>query len=88
MGSYTQPETSQYSVSFGSVVPTHECERTKGIERLRIGSRSCTYEAVLNEKTGELSILKGDKVVAKTATQLKTRDSKGRSTEVCRPPNA
>jgi len=33
--------------------------------------KSGTYEAVLNEETGELSILKGGKVVAKTATQMK-----------------
>ena len=42
---------------------------------------SGTYEAVFNEETGELSILKNRKVVAKTATQLKMRDGKGRSTE-------
>jgi hypothetical protein len=41
-----------------------------------------TYEAVFNEETGELSIVKGRKVVAKTATQLKMRDSKGRLTEI------
>ena len=44
--------------------------------------KSGTYEAVFNEETGELSIVKGRKVVAKTATQLKMRDSKGRSTEI------
>ena len=44
--------------------------------------KSGTYKAILNEETGELSILKGDNVVAKTAPQLKMRDSKGRSTEI------
>ena len=44
--------------------------------------KSGTYEAVFNEDTGELSIVKGRKVVAKTATQLKMRNSKGRSTEI------
>jgi uncharacterized protein with FMN-binding domain len=44
--------------------------------------KSGTYEAVFNEETGELSIVKGRKVVAKTATQLKMRDSKGRLTEI------
>lgn len=44
--------------------------------------KSGTYEAVLNEETAELSILKGGKLVARSATQLKMRDSKGRSTEI------
>ena len=44
--------------------------------------KSGTYEAVFNEETGELSILKGRKVIVKTATQLKMRGSKGRSTEI------
>ncbi|MGH9882000.1 MAG: hypothetical protein ACRD6N_11245 [Pyrinomonadaceae bacterium] len=44
--------------------------------------KSGTYELVFNEESGELSIVKGRKVVAKTAARLEMRDSKGRSTEV------
>lgn len=44
--------------------------------------KSGTYEAVFNEETGELSILKGGKVVAKTAARVEMRDGKGRTTEI------
>lgn len=44
--------------------------------------KSGTYEVVFNEETGELSIVKGRKIVAKTTTQLRMRDGKGRSTEI------
>lgn len=41
-----------------------------------------TYEVVFDEQTGELSILKGSKVVAKTAARLTMRDGKGRTQEI------
>lgn len=44
--------------------------------------KSGTYEAVFNEETGELSILKGRKVVAKTTARVEMRDGKGRTTEI------
>ena len=44
--------------------------------------KSGTYEAVFNEETGELSILKGRKVVAKTAARLEMVDGKVRTTEI------
>ena len=44
--------------------------------------KSGTYEAVFNEETGELSILKSRKVVAKTAARLEMCDGKGRTTEI------
>lgn len=44
--------------------------------------KSGTYEVVFDEQTGELSILKGSKVVAKTATRLVMRDGKGRTKEI------
>jgi hypothetical protein len=44
--------------------------------------KSGTYQAVFNEETGELSILKGGKVVAKTTARVEMRDGKGRTTEV------
>ncbi len=37
---------------------------------------------VFNEETGELSILKGRKVVAKTTARLEMRDGKARPTEI------
>lgn len=43
--------------------------------------KSGTYEAVFNEETGELSILKNGKVVATTAARVEMRDGKGRTTE-------
>jgi hypothetical protein len=44
--------------------------------------KSGTYEVVFNDETGELSILKGRKVVAKTAARIEMRDGKGRTTEI------
>jgi len=44
--------------------------------------KSGTYEAVFNEESGELSIVKGRKVVAKTAVRLEMRDGIGRTTEI------
>ena len=44
--------------------------------------KSGAYEAVFNEETGELSILKGRKVVAKTTARLEMRDGRGRTTEI------
>jgi hypothetical protein len=44
--------------------------------------KSGTYEVVFDEETGELSIVKGRKVVAKAAARLAMRDGKGRTTEV------
>ena len=40
------------------------------------------YEAVFDDQSGELSIFKGTKLIAKTATRLEKRDQKARSTEV------
>ena len=40
------------------------------------------YEVVFDDESGELSILKGSKVVVKTATRLEKRDQKARGTEV------
>ena len=41
-----------------------------------------TYDAVFNDQSGELSIFKGTKLIAKTAARLEKRDKKARSTEV------
>lgn len=40
-----------------------------------------TYDVVFDDQTGELSIVKDEKVIAKTATRLEKRDRKARSTE-------
>src|SRR5258708_31044943 len=40
-----------------------------------------TYDVVFDEETGELSIVKGSKIVATTTTRLEQRESKARSTE-------
>jgi len=40
------------------------------------------YELVFNEQTGELSIMKGKTLVAKTSARLEKRDKKAKSTEV------
>ena len=40
-----------------------------------------TYDAVFNEQTSELSIMKGDKVVAKTNVRVEKRDGKASQTE-------
>jgi len=44
--------------------------------------KSGTYEVVFDEQTGELSILKGSKVLVKTAARLAMRDGKGRTQEI------
>ena len=44
--------------------------------------KSGTYEVVFNDETGEVSIQKDRKVVAKVTGRLEMRDSKGRSTEI------
>ncbi len=44
--------------------------------------KSGTYNVVFDEQTGELSVLKGGKVIAKTATRLEKREGKARHTEV------
>jgi hypothetical protein len=44
--------------------------------------KSGTYEAVFDEESGELSIVKGRKTVAKTAVRLEMRDGIGRTTEI------
>jgi len=41
-----------------------------------------TYDAVFNDQSGELSIFKGTKLIAKTAARIEKRDKKARSTEV------
>src|SRR5882724_11957142 len=41
-----------------------------------------TYEVIFNEERGELSILKGRKVVAKGTARLEMRESKARATEL------
>jgi len=43
--------------------------------------KSGTYDVVFDEETGELSIVKGSKVIATTATRLEQRERKARSTE-------
>ncbi|HYX28454.1 MAG TPA: hypothetical protein VE863_07800 [Pyrinomonadaceae bacterium] len=43
--------------------------------------KSGTYDVVFDEETGELSILKGSKVIATTGTRLEQREHKARSTE-------
>jgi len=43
--------------------------------------KSGTYDVVLDEETGELSIVKGSKIIATTATRLEQRERKARSTE-------
>ena len=40
------------------------------------------YEVVFDDQTGELSIFKGSKLIAKTSAKLEKRDQKARSTEV------
>ena len=40
------------------------------------------YEAVFDEQSGELSIFKGGKLIAKTSAKLEKRDQKARTTEV------
>jgi hypothetical protein len=44
--------------------------------------KSGTYEILFNEKTNELEIRKGSKVVAKTMARLEKRDGKARDTQV------
>ena len=44
--------------------------------------KSGTYDVVYDKQTGELSIEKGHKIVATTATRLEQRDRKARATEV------
>lgn len=44
--------------------------------------KSGTYDVVFDEQTGALSIEKGHKIVATTATRLEQRDRKARATEV------
>ena len=39
-----------------------------------------TYEVAFNEQSGELSIMKGNKIVAKTTAKLEKRDEKARDT--------
>jgi len=43
--------------------------------------KSGTYDVVFDEETGELSIVKGSKVIATAATRLEQRERKARSTE-------
>ena len=43
--------------------------------------KSGTYDVVFDEEKGELSIVKGSKVIATTATRLEQRERKARSTE-------
>ena len=40
-----------------------------------------TYNVVFDDQTGELSIVKNDKVIAKTQTRVEKRDRKARTTE-------
>ena len=40
-----------------------------------------TYDVVFNEQTGELSIVKNEKVIVKTAARVEKRDRKARGTE-------
>ena len=40
------------------------------------------YDLVFDAQTGELSIMKGKKIVAKTTARLEKRDAKAKSTEV------
>ena len=40
------------------------------------------YQVVFDDQSGELSILKGSKLVAKTAVRIEKRDRKARSIEV------
>ena len=40
------------------------------------------YEAVFDDQSGELSIFKGAKLIAKAAARLEKRDQKARGTEV------
>ena len=40
------------------------------------------YEAVYDDQSGELSIFKGTKLIAKTAARLEKRDQRARRTEV------
>jgi hypothetical protein len=44
--------------------------------------KSGTYEVIFNDETGEVSIQKDRKIVAKVTGRLEMRDSKGRSTEI------
>jgi len=40
------------------------------------------YEAVFDDQSGELSIFKGAKLIAKTSARIEKRDQKARGTEV------
>ena len=40
------------------------------------------YDLVFNEQTGELSIMKGKTLVAKTSARLEKRDKKAKATEI------
>ena len=40
------------------------------------------YEAVFDDQSGELSIFKGTKLIAKTSARLEKRDQKARGTQV------
>ena len=40
------------------------------------------YEVTFDDQSGELSIFKGAKLIAKTSARLETRDQKARGTEV------
>ena len=41
-----------------------------------------TYEVVFDDQSGELSIVKGAKVIARTSARIEKRDQKARGTEV------
>src|SRR5689334_17325566 len=41
-----------------------------------------TYEVVYDDQSGELSIFKGTKLIAKTSARVEKRDQKARDTEV------
>ena len=43
--------------------------------------KSGTYDVVFDEESGELSIVKGSKIIATTTTRLEQRERKARSTE-------
>lgn len=40
------------------------------------------YQAVFDDQSGELSIFKGAKLIAKTSARIEKRDQKARSTEI------
>lgn len=44
--------------------------------------KSGKYEVVFDDQSGELSIFKGAKLIAKTSARLEKRDQKARGTEV------